>query len=250
MVQLDVVNAQADEEVLSPNVAINDLRERVKLLEEQLVDMQIIIGTLESLAKTQFVKDTSVVLGPKEPLSKALGSEKKAKPEKTSKNYNKILGFGETTVNSGFSSSSQSIVRDNLSQASGDVINGNLQEKFENARNSFLQHDYREAQERFTRFIKNNPESILAGSAQYWLGESFYMQGQYKKAAAAFLKGYQTYSSNPKAPNSLFKLAISLDHLGKRLSACKFLKELTIQYPRKPEDFQYLVRKEILRLKC
>ena len=41
----------------------------------------------------------------------------------------------------------------------------------------------------FRQLIAAYPNDPLASSAQYWIGESYYVRGQYKNAADAFLKG-------------------------------------------------------------
>ena len=41
----------------------------------------------------------------------------------------------------------------------------------------------------FRQLIAAYPNDPLARSAQYWIGESYYVRGQYKNAADAFLKG-------------------------------------------------------------
>ena len=60
----------------------------------------------------------------------------------------------------------------------------------------------------------------LAGSAQYWLGETFYAQGNFREAAQNFLHGYKNYPKSRRAPDSLLKLGISLNKLGQTQQAC------------------------------
>ena len=72
-------------------------------------------------------------------------------------------------------------------------------------------------------------------NAQYWLGETYYVRGQYKNAADAFLKGYKKYKSGEKAPDTLLKLGMSLAELGQKDAACSTFNELKTKYPRAPE---------------
>ena len=65
---------------------------------------------------------------------------------------------------------------------------------YETAYGYLLQRDYGAAEAAFEEFLRRHPNDPLAGNAQYWLGESLYVRGQYRAAAGAFLKGYQTYS--------------------------------------------------------
>jgi TolA-binding protein len=57
------------------------------------------------------------------------------------------------------------------------------------------------------------------------------VRGQYRSAAGAFLKGYQNYGRNAKAPESLLRLAMSLQRLGQKDAACSSFSELASKYP-------------------
>ncbi len=109
---------------------------------------------------------------------------------------------------------------------------------YETAYGYLLAQDYASAEASFDEFLKRFPNDALAGNAQYWLGETYFVRGQYKPAAAAFLKGYQTYAKNAKAPDALLKLAMSLDRLGQKDAACASFGELTIQVPHGPRPHQ------------
>jgi tol-pal system protein YbgF len=97
-----------------------------------------------------------------------------------------------------------------------------------------LRRDYPSAETAFRRLLEAYPSDKLAGDAQYWLGETYYVRGQYKNAADAFLKGYKSYGSNPKAPDSLLKLAMSLAALGQKEAACSSFAELGTKFPSAP----------------
>ena len=43
-------------------------------------------------------------------------------------------------------------------------------------------------------FIEKNKDHDLAGSAQYWYGETFRIRQLYSDAASAYLDGYQNLS--------------------------------------------------------
>jgi tol-pal system protein YbgF len=88
-----------------------------------------------------------------------------------------------------------------------------------------------QARDAFTQFLQQHPKDPLAGNAQYWLGETYYVQGQYKDAADSFLKGYTTYSKSSKAPDSLLKLGMTLSALGQKDAACATFGQLKEQFP-------------------
>jgi tol-pal system protein YbgF len=97
-----------------------------------------------------------------------------------------------------------------------------------------LRRDYASAETAFRRLIEAHPNDKLAGDAQYWLGESYYVRGQYKNAADAFLKGYKSYGASPKAPDSLLRLGMSLAALGQKEAACSSFAELGTKFPLAP----------------
>jgi TolA-binding protein len=62
--------------------------------------------------------------------------------------------------------------------------------------------DYETAEFALKEFIDKNKDHDLAGSAQYWYGETFRIRQLYSDAATAYLDGYQNY------PKSMKKLQI------------------------------------------
>ena len=100
---------------------------------------------------------------------------------------------------------------------------------------ALLQKDYGAAEVAFRQLVETHPGDALAGDAQYWLGETYYVRGEYKNAADAFLKGYQKYKGQ-KAPDTLLKLGMSLAELGQKDAACSTFNELKAKYPGAPVE--------------
>jgi tol-pal system protein YbgF len=113
-----------------------------------------------------------------------------------------------------------------------------------------LRRDYASAQSAFGALIKNHPQSRMAGNAQYWLGETFYVRGKYRPAADAFLKAYRDYPNGVKAPDSLMKLALSLARLGQKGAACKTFNELDAKFPNAPNHVKQRAGMEQRRAGC
>jgi tol-pal system protein YbgF len=126
----------------------------------------------------------------------------------------------------------------------------NPKQLYETAYGYLLQQDYGAAEASFNDFLTRFPNDSLAGNAQYWLGESFFVRGQYKQAASAFLKGYQTYAQSAKAPDSLLKLAMSLDRLGQKEAACSSFSELNSRFPTAPPHIKNRAQTERQRIGC
>ena len=88
-----------------------------------------------------------------------------------------------------------------------------------------------EAKNLLNGFLATYPNSPLAGDAYFWLGESFYADGDYRSAAGRFLDAATLYPSAGLAPESLLKLGVSLSLLGEIDVACSTFREIGQRYP-------------------
>lgn len=113
-----------------------------------------------------------------------------------------------------------------------------------------LRGEFDMAEASFRDFLTRYPGDELAGNAQYWLGESLYARANYRDAADAFLKGFNNYPDNAKAPDSLYKLGMSLKELGQTDAACSTFAELPRRYPRAPQAVQERARSEMQKSGC
>lgn len=113
-----------------------------------------------------------------------------------------------------------------------------------------LRGEFDMAEASFRDFLTRYPGDELAGNAQYWLGESLYARANYRDAADAFLKGFNNYPENAKAPDSLYKLGMSLKELGQTDAACSTFAELPRRYPRAPQAVQERARSEMQKSGC
>lgn len=127
---------------------------------------------------------------------------------------------------------------------------GGAKQLYETAYGYLMQRDYSAAQGAFEDFLNRYPQDSLAGNAQYWLGEAHFVRGEFKAAASSFLKGYQNYAGNPRAADSLLKLAMSLDRLGQKDAACSSFGELSTRFPNAPENVKMRAKSERQRIGC
>ncbi len=266
------------------------LKGRVESLEEQLVDMQVVVGTLESLAKSGGASSSSVYRatasgGADASRVDSLEGQIKALNMQVQQLSDQVRGlggtprrsevapggstFGSTTVTPGgdaiggliggdappppandagnFGATPPAVAAVNLPPASD---GSDPKQLYETAYGYLLQRDYGAAEVAFDDFLKRFPSDSLSGNAQYWLGESHFVRGQYKAAAGAFLKGYQTYAQSAKAPDSLLKLAMSLDRLGQKDAACSSYSELNSKFPNAPQSVKARATSERQRVGC
>jgi tol-pal system protein YbgF len=92
--------------------------------------------------------------------------------------------------------------------------------------------DYAGAEKGFRTFVQRNPQHVLAGNAQYWLGETYYARRDYQNAMTAFAEGYKVYKASPKGPDNLLKLGITLAVLNRKSDACAVFARFNQDYPR------------------
>lgn len=124
------------------------------------------------------------------------------------------------------------------------------EDTYEAAINQLKRGQFDIAEAEFANFLQRYPTHNLAGNAQYWLGETFYVRGAYRQAAEAFLTGYTTYVASSKAPDSLLKLGMTLAALGQQEQACATLGELTRRFPSASQAVTQRAQLERTRAGC
>jgi tol-pal system protein YbgF len=110
--------------------------------------------------------------------------------------------------------------------------------------------DYETAEVALREFIDKNKTDKLAGSAQYWYGETFRIRQLYSDAATAYLDGYQNYPKSQKAPENLLKLGSTMVQLGEKDEGCKMIKGIKKQYPKASQSVLQKARYEQKKFKC
>jgi tol-pal system protein YbgF len=135
-------------------------------------------------------------------------------------------------------------------QEGGPAQAGTPKEDYEHAFKLLSQTDYQGAERALTSFLEQYPSDPLAGNAKYWLGETYYVRGQYAEAAVAFAEGYQTYPDSVKAPDNLLKLGKSLAALKQTDDACGTFGELLKRYAGASPTILRQAKNEQKRLAC
>ena len=268
---------------------------RIEQLEEQFVDLQIVVGTLDSLARTggasplpapagrqgaiDYTGQESARIEALETQVRALtaqieqlsgqirameGSAAAAPPAFDPRSARETDGFrakgpggfGSTTVTPGGPDPIGQMLgadpRGEGTELSALEVpgSGNPKQVYERAYGYLLQQNYQAAETGFEEFLNRYPNDELAANAQYWLGETYFVRGQYKAAAGAFLKSSRSYPRSAKGPDSMLKLAMSLDRLGQRDAACQAYSEIGVRYPSPPAHVRDRVQSERQRVGC
>ena len=105
---------------------------------------------------------------------------------------------------------------------------------YEAALNLFKGGKYKEAAGAFEAFVKGHPESDLAPSAQYWLGNSHYGLRDCKKAIDAQKVVIARWPSHPKAADAMLNMSTCQQELGDAKGARQTLESLAAKYPGTP----------------
>jgi tol-pal system protein YbgF len=127
---------------------------------------------------------------------------------------------------------------------------GTPKQQYDYAFDFLKRQDYPRAEAALREFIKRNAKDPLAGNAQYWLGESLYVRGDYQTAAVEFMAGYQNYPKSNKGPDNLLKLGMAMSHLNQTPGACTALGRIAKEYPDAPEQIRTTAKAERTKLKC
>jgi tol-pal system protein YbgF len=133
--------------------------------------------------------------------------------------------------------------------ALGAAASGDPEVVYERSYESLLRRQFGDAEVGFRSFLDQHRDHSLAGNAQYWLGETYYVQGDYKQAAQAFLSGYRDFPKSRKAADSLLKLGLSLNRLGQKEQACAAYMQVGTQFP-KAAEAKKRAQSEVKRAGC
>lgn len=138
------------------------------------------------------------------------------------------------------------------SAAGGSVVlpGDTPQEQYDYATGLVQRGAYAEAELALKAFVSEHPKDPLAGNAQYWLGETYYVRSDFKNASVAFAEGYQKYPKSQKSSDNLLKLGMSLGQIGRNNDACTAFRQLDKQFPDASQAIKDRAARAKQRYKC
>ncbi len=145
--------------------------------------------------------------------------QKKQAPEKTSPNFNE-------------SKSSNSV------------------QDFQQAKRLLKEGEFIQAGKAFETLLSKYSTHPDRAEAYYWLGEIYYIQSYYKKAASSYIQSLKQDMQTKYAPEAMIMLGSSLSAMGEKQEGCKTLKEFFTQYPNVKIEIKEKANAEIQRAKC
>ena len=146
--------------------------------------------------------------------------------------------------------SAQTVISEEPEKRESLLPNKSAKEQYEFAVSFMKIGDYETAEFALKEFIDKNKDHDLAGSAQYWYGETFRIRQLYSDAATAYLDGYQNYPKSNKAPDNLLKLGITMVQLGEKDQGCKMIIGIKKEYPKANKSVLQKAQYEQKKFKC
>lgn len=107
---------------------------------------------------------------------------------------------------------------------------------YQNAQRDYTTGNYDLSRQEFSDFIKNFPNSDLAGNAQFYLGEIDYAQGNYSDSITQYDTVLTNYPKSFKLAASLLKKGMAEVELGKKTTGIRDLREVIRRFPGSPEE--------------
>jgi len=144
----------------------------------------------------------------------------------------------------------QTVITEEPEKKESLLPNKPAEEQYEFAVSFMKIGDYETAEFALREFIDKNKDHDLAGSAQYWYGETFRIRQLYSDAATAYLNGYQNYPKSKKAPDNLLKLGITMVQLGEKDQGCKMISGIKKEYPKASKSVLQKAQYEQKKFKC
>jgi tol-pal system protein YbgF len=121
------------------------------------------------------------------------------------------------------------------------------QKAYESGLNLVKTSNYKSAVETFGGFLKAYPNSQLAPSAQYWVGNSYFALRDYKAAIAAQQRVIDFWPQDAKAPDAMLNISSAQIEMKDSRAARATLDDLIKRYPQ--SDAAKTAQERIKRLR-
>ena len=216
------------------NFKLDKLSTRVTKIQS---DTQLRLSDIERGTTTDLTKSQTQIPGTSKP------QDFGANPGYQTKNLP-----AQQTINS--IESAQTVITESPEKEESLLPDKSPNEQYEFAVSFMKIGDYETAEFALKEFIQKNKDHDLAGSAQYWYGETFRIRQLYSDAASAYLDGYQNYPKSKKAPDNLLKLGITMVQLGEKDQGCKMILGLKKEYPKASKSVLQKAQYEQKKFKC
>jgi len=211
---LTTFNGQLEEKVFD----MEQLRENIDLLSQTLQRLEERIKTLETPSQDSLSKEIEEALK-KEEQEKAqaeLLTSLKTAIEALTIRVDAIDGLDEDNATEDTSTKKDSTIK-NTYMTGLDLVR--------------VKKDYTKALIVFKDFLKENPKHELSDNARYWIGEIYYVRGEFGKAVLEFNKVIKNHPGGDKVAAAILKQSYSFEKLGSTKEAGMLLRKVIKKYP-------------------
>jgi tol-pal system protein YbgF len=111
----------------------------------------------------------------------------------------------------------------------------------------FRRGSYLASRRSFQNYLNRKSRGRLAGHAHFWIGETYYKQGQYEEAILSYNQVIKRYRKSPKVPAALLKQGMAFQRMGDRRTARIVLNKLISRFPSSSEA--RTARRQLRRLR-
>ena len=102
---------------------------------------------------------------------------------------------------------------------------------YDAAYQEFKAKKYKEAREHFEALQKNSPKGKLAGNAQFWIAETYYVEKDFESAILAYETLLKKYPESDKTSAALLKQGLSFIEIGDKKTGKTILARVVEKYP-------------------
>jgi tol-pal system protein YbgF len=106
---------------------------------------------------------------------------------------------------------------------------------YDRAFDLFQKNQFQTARQQFQSFMKQYPQSPMADTALYWVGESYYAEKQYQNSIETFQQVLNRYPNGSKVPNAMLKQAAAFQQIGDNTAARILYERLIEKFPKSPQ---------------
>ena len=125
-----------------------------------------------------------------------------------------------------------------------------LKKLYQSSIDSLNQGEYANAENGFKKIIKEYPDYTITPNSYYWLGEVYFLKNDWNKAAKQFFTTYQKFPNASKAPDSLYRLGLTLHELRKNAESCSALARVAVEFPKSSNFIRQGAADAMNRFEC
>ena len=141
-------------------------------------------------------------------------------------------GPGQPQEQNNVSEASRSSSDEAQAEVSGDADDAPQKEDlYDSSKKLFDEKRFKDSRAGFQKFLKANPKSPKASSAQFWIAETYYREQSFDQAALEYENLIKKYPKSNKVSAAYLKQAYSFDRAGEKAVAKDILKDLVKKFP-------------------